>query len=103
MPRLSNIPTPLIVVTLTAFLGGGLAGAVFSYFANKSKPRRMSYTISSTTIAAAEPASLIASLKSQVGGKNIESLYANNVELTVVRGQYVDEANIAVLCLADVH
>lgn len=103
MPRLSNIPTPLIVVTLTAFLGGGLAGAVFSYFANKSKPTLMSYTISSTTIAAAEPASLIPSLKIQVGGKNIKSLYAHNVELTVVRGPYVDEANIAVIFPSDVH
>ena len=84
---------PLVVGVLC----GGLGGAIFTWYVNRPKSTVVTYTIASTTIAAAESVTgLIPDLKVLIGSDRVQSLYTFNVELVPREGPYLDKAEVAV-------
>jgi hypothetical protein len=94
MPKL-NIPTPALIAALTAFLGGGLAGAIFSYYVNRPQPSVLMYTVTTTTIVTAEPVGFIPNLRVAVGQESVKSLYVHTIDVSSASGPFVQQANIA--------
>jgi hypothetical protein len=86
----------VVITALTAFLGGGLAGAIFNYYVNRPRPTVVIYTVSTTTIAASESAAFIPNLRVALGDETIKSLYVHTVEFTAASGPFVNQLNVAI-------
>jgi hypothetical protein len=85
------------LILIGTFGSGGLAGAIYSHYANRPEPTIISPSVSTITIANPQTAgSLIPDLKVQVGNEVIGSLYALTVTFDVVSGPYVDGADVAI-------
>jgi len=79
------------------FASGGLAGAVYTHYANRPEPTSVAVSTSAVTIADPQSAgSLIPDLKVQVGSAVIGSLYAQTVTFDVIGGPYADSAEAAI-------
>ena len=86
-----------VLMVAVPFAGGGLAGAIYTHYANRPEPTSVTASTSTITIANPQSAgSLIPDLKVQVGNAVIGSLYAQTVTLDVISGPYVDEADVAI-------
>lgn len=85
------------LILVGTFGSGGLAGAIYSHYANRPEPTIISPSVSTITIANPQSAgSLIPDLKVQVGNEVIGSLYALTVTFDVISGPYVDGADVAI-------
>ena len=98
-----NVPSTVVITALTAFLGGGLAGAIFNYYVNRPKPTILLYTVSTTKIAAAESAGFIPDLHVELGQESIKSLYVHTIDLAVARGPFVPQLDVALTFQAKPH
>ncbi|SRR6266849_7811318 len=68
---------------------GGLGGSVFTWYINRPKSTVVTYTITSTTIAAAKSASgLVPGLKVMIDSEQVASLYTFNIEFRPRQGPY---------------
>lgn len=85
------------ITRILILLTGGLAGAIYTHYANRPEPTSVSAFVSTITIANPQSAgSLIPDLRVQVGSEVIGSLYAQIVTLDVISGPYVDAADVAI-------
>lgn len=79
------------------FCSGGLAGAIYTHYANRLEPTIIAPSVSTITIADPQSAGgFIPDLKVKVGNEVIGSLYAVTVTFDVVSGPYVDGADVAI-------
>jgi hypothetical protein len=74
---------------------GGLGGSVFTWYVNRPKLTVVTYRIATTTLSAPEAVGLIPDLKVLIGGKPIQALYAQNIELLPRQGPFVEQAAVA--------
>ncbi len=75
---------------------GGLGGSVFTWYNNRPKSTVVTYTITSTTIAAAKSASgLVPGLKVMIDSEQVASLYTFNIEFRPRQGPYLDRVEVA--------
>ncbi len=85
------------LILLGTFGSGGLAGAIYSHYANRPEPTIIASSISTITIANPQSAgSLIPDLKVQVGNEVIGSLYALTLTFDVISGPYADGTDVAI-------
>jgi len=88
---------PTVLAAVLTFLGGGLAGAVFTWYVNRPQPTTVTYRIATTTIGAdPEARSVVPNLKIQVGKTEIAVLYVHDIEFSVPRGPHVDSGEVAI-------
>jgi hypothetical protein len=78
-----------------AFLSGGLAGSVFTWFINRPEPTLLTYNTSATMTGGQSVKSTIPQLRLQIGKEEIPVVYSHSVEVSFVRGPYVDTATLA--------
>jgi hypothetical protein len=86
-----------ILPLLVGFLGGGLAGNIFTYYANRPSSTIVTYTITTTTLAAPNAEAAIPNLKVQVGNELIHALYAHSIDLSSPRGPFLEQGTVAIL------
>jgi hypothetical protein len=89
-----RIPAATIFTAAAAFLGGGFAGSVFTWYVNRPEPTVITYTVGTTTVAAPE-ASLTPNLRILLGDAPVKSLFAHNVELSAAAGKHIDRVEVA--------
>src|SRR5258708_5196995 len=92
----SSIPKVTILTIVLSFLGGGLAGAVFTWYVHRPQPTYLTYSMGTTPLAAPEATSLIPNLRVQIGAEPIKALYAHTVEFGVPRGPHIDNVDVAI-------
>lgn len=95
MPKV-QVSATMLLTALTAFLGGGLAGAVFTWYVNRPKPSVITYSVATATVAAADTASFMPNLKIAVGSEEVKSLYLHTVEFQLASGPFVQQADVVV-------
>lgn len=81
---------------MTAFLGGGLAGAVFSWLVNRREPTVVTYLVNRTELADPRASALIPNLSVHVGKESIEELHAFTIDIDVPRGSEVERAQVGI-------
>ena len=91
-----SIPPAALVAALTAFMGGGLAGSVFTYFANRREPTVVTYSVTQTPLADPSATSLIPNLTVNVGKDPIHELHAYSIEIDVPQGGRQEHAEVGV-------
>jgi hypothetical protein len=97
MPKLSTITPAVIVAACVSLMGGGLAGAFFTWYVHRSSPAIVTYAITTTTTGAdAVTKGLIPNLTLKVGSEEIPAVYTHVVALAVAKGEYVDAADVAI-------
>jgi len=96
-------PAATILTAVVAFLSGGFAGAVFTWYVNRPDVTVVTYNVSTTALGSSEAASVVPNLKIQLGSENITSLYTHTIDLIVPKGPFVDQADFAVTLPAGTH
>jgi hypothetical protein len=90
------MPGVLIFLPIfVALLGGGLAGAIFSWYVNRPSRTIVTYAINTTTLASPGAATIIPNLKLEIGSETIKALYAHAIDLSWAKGQFVDSVEAA--------
>ncbi|HEX9254039.1 MAG TPA: hypothetical protein VF938_00790 [Candidatus Angelobacter sp.] len=92
----SKIPAATIFTAVAAFLSGGLAGSVFTWYVNRPQPTIVTYAISTSSLGTSEVSSLVPELKLQIGNEAVSSLYTHTVDLAVARGPFVEQTAFAI-------
>jgi hypothetical protein len=90
-----TIRPDVLFASVLAFLGGGLAGSVFTWFINRPEPTLLTYNSSATMTGGQSVKSTIPQLRLQIGKEEIPVVYSHSVEVSFVRGPYVDTATLA--------
>lgn len=89
--------SPVVVITaLTAFLGGGLAGSVFTWLVNRREPTVVTYSVSQTELADPTASALIPNLTVRVGKESIRELHAYTIDIDVPQGSRKDGAQVGI-------
>ncbi len=96
MAKLLPVSPAVAISLVVAFLSGGLAGAIFNWFVNRSEPTVLTYSLNRTPLAAPEASVLIPDLRIQVGKKTIQELYAYSIEFDSPQGPRVDRVQIGI-------
>jgi len=96
MPKTWSFPPAVVVTALTAFLGGGLAGAIFSWFVNRPEPTVMTYLVYQTELADPKASVLIPDLSVRVGKEIIQELRAYTIEIDIPRGARSGAAEVGI-------
>jgi hypothetical protein len=81
---------------VVALLGGGLAGAIFTWWVNRPSPTIVTYTVSSTTLAAPSAGTAVPNLRVRIGNEPISALYAHSINLSCPKGSYTDRIEVGV-------
>lgn len=81
---------------IAAFLGGGLAGAIFTWFVNLPQPTVVTYTRTVTALEESEVTSIIPNLKIQVGDERVKAVYVHLLNFEIHSGPYIDSLNVAI-------
>jgi hypothetical protein len=81
---------------LVGLLGGGLAGAVFTWFVNRPPKTVITYSVNTATLAASGQSAGIPNLKVAIGDVPISALYAHSIELRCVKGRFIKSVDVAV-------
>jgi hypothetical protein len=100
--KANKIPAATVLTVIAAFLGGGFAGSVFTWYVNRPQATVVTYTVSTTSLGTSEVSSVVPNLKLQIGTENVESIYTHTVELAAVKGPFVDQAEFALTLPSDV-
>ena len=97
MPKPLPVTPAILLTACISLMGGGLAGALFTWYVHRPSPALVSYAITTTTTGAdSVTKGLIPNLKLKVGDEDIPVLYTHVIELTVNQGDYVDSAEVAI-------
>ncbi len=99
LERLGNPPPPKWPIVLSLVIGlsgGGLAGAIFSWLANRQPAATILYRTNVAAVAAPEMSGPVPDLKVLVGSESVQSLYVHNVEFFAGRDRDVEGAVIAI-------
>jgi hypothetical protein len=91
-----KIPAATILTVIAAFLGGGLAGSVFTWYMNRPDATVVTYSIATTPFGSSEAASVVPNLKIQLGNENITSLFTHTIDFNVPKGPFIDQVDFAV-------
>ncbi len=70
---------------------------MFTHWIDLPSPTIVTYSISSTILAAPDAATAIPGLKVEVNGERVSALYAHTVTLSCARGSFVDHADVAIV------
>jgi hypothetical protein len=89
---------PSTVTTVCiSLLGGGFAGAVFTWYVHRPSPAVVTYAITTTSTGAdALTKGLVPNLTLKIGAEDIPIVYTHAVEFSTVRGDYLDSADVAI-------
>lgn len=96
MPKTWSIPPAVVITALTAFLSGGLAGAVFSWLVNRREPTVVTYAVNRTELADPKASALIPNLSVHVGKESIQELHAYTVDIDIPQGPEVERAQVGI-------
>ena len=90
--------TPAVTLAIGASLvGGGFAGAVFTWLIHQPAPAVVTYSITTTSTGTDSLVKgLVPNLKLKIGDEDIPVVYTHVVELATVAGEYVDAAELAI-------
>lgn len=81
---------------IAVFLGGGLAGAIFTWFVNLPAPTVITYNITMTAMEESAVTSIIPNLKIQVGNERIKAIYVHVIEFAAQSGPYLDRLDVEI-------
>ena len=96
MAKFTILQPEVLFATAVAFLGGGLAGAVFNWYVNRPEPTVVTYNVTTTSAGSSGVKSAVPRLRIQIGDEEIPVVYSNSVEFSVVRGTQIDSADVAI-------
>jgi hypothetical protein len=104
MRKSSTITPAVVVATSVSLLGGGFAGAIFTWYSHRPSPATVTYAITQTSTGAdSVTKGLIPNLKIKIGNDDVPVVYTDIVELSAVRGDYVDSAEVAITFPSELH
>jgi len=84
--------TPQLVA---AFLGGGLAGAIFTWFVNRPVPTFVTYSFTTTALEESK-ASIIPNLTIQIGKERIKGVHVYVINFEPQSGPYLEKLDVAI-------
>jgi hypothetical protein len=96
MAKTWSVAPAVVVTALTAFVGGGLAGSVFSWLVNRREPTVITYSVNQTQLADPTATVLIPNLTVNVGKETIRELHAYTIDLDVPQGGRSERARIGI-------
>src|SRR2546421_211972 len=90
-----------ILTFVVPFMGGGVAGAVFTWYVNLPATTTLAYSVSTTTITA-DPAvrTTVPGLRLQIGKDVVPALHTHAVEFSSPAGPHLDRVEVALVAAA---
>jgi hypothetical protein len=97
MSKFASITPAVALAVGISLVGGGLAGAVFTWLIHQPSPAVVTYSITTTSTGTDSLVKgLVPNLKLKIGDEDIPVVYTHVVELATVAGEYVDAAELAI-------